>query len=193
MAKKSGDGNKEPDVDPGHDSENNNNPGSNENPGDIKKPDQSVGVTKNPDVLSQKQDTNQNKVKKDVTVGSVFWKNNIKYQITSLKKGKTAVKIVGNRYRKKQLRIPSKISYQGKAYQVTAIGSKAFKKNKYIKKITVSSSVGRIDSQAFANMKKCTQVIFGKNVRILGKKVCYKNTSLKKVLFQSPKIKKAGK
>lgn len=158
---------------------------------------QSADLIENPDILSQKQspgqEISQNKAGEMAKPGKVFWKNKLKYKITSVKKGKMAVKVVGNRYRKKQLRIPSKVSYQGKSFRVTVIGKNSFRGNRYIKRLQVPSTVHTVGAQAFARMKKLTQISFGKNLRILGKRACYKDCSLKKVKIKSRKLTKVGK
>jgi len=164
---------------------------------DSKNPGQPAGTGKNPDILSQKQKTgqkiSQKKAGEMAKKGKVFWKNKLRYKITSVKKGKAAVKVVGNRYRKKQLRVPSKVSYQGKSFRVTVIGRKSFQGNRYIKKLQVPSTVHTVGTQAFARMKKLTYISFGKNLKILGKRACYKDCSLKKVKMKSHKLKKMGK
>lgn len=146
----------------------------------------------NSGIISQKQNSNQASQKK-AGVGTVFWKNHVKYQILSAGKGNRRVKIIGNRYRKKQLRIPARISYQGKRYRVTIIGKRSFQKNQYIKKIILPSTVTVIETKAFATMKKLSQVTIGRSVKVIGNKAFYKDISLKKIKNVSSKIKKIGK
>lgn len=147
----------------------------------------------NQGILSQIRNSNQAPQKKAGKVGTVFWKNHMKYQILSSGKGNRRVKIAGNRCRKKQLRIPARVSYQGKNYRVTVIGKKAFHKNQFIKKIVLPSTVISIETKAFSSMKKLSQVTIGKNVKVIGNKVFYKDISLRKIKNTSPKIRKIGK
>ena len=133
------------------------------------------------------------KTGKTAKVGTIFWKGKIKYKITSCKKGKLSVMVVGNRYKNKSLRIPSKISYQRKTYQVTVIGGKAFRGNKHIKRITAPSSVHTVGKQAFAHMKKLNRLTFGRQLKKLGKQACYGDTSLKTVTIKSVFKIKVGK
>lgn len=160
-------------------------------------PGQSGGLVKNPDILSQKRNPSQSLIQKKaegkVKIGRIFWKNKLKYKITSLKKGKVTVKVVGNRYKKKQLRIPSKVSYQGKKFRVTVVGKKAFRGNKYIRKMRVPSTVHTVGTQAFAHMKKLTHLAFGRNLKSLGGKACYQDASLRKVKINSHKLKRMGR
>ncbi|MCI8339713.1 MAG: leucine-rich repeat protein [Lachnospiraceae bacterium] len=160
-------------------------------------PGQSGGLVKNPDILSQKknpsQGLTQKKAGEKAKIGKTFWKNRLKYKITSLKKGKAAAKVVGNRYRKKQLRIPARVSYGGKKFRVTAIGKKAFRGNSHIRKMSAPSTVYTVEAQAFARMKKLTSLAFGKKLKILGQKACYGDASLRKVKINSQKLKKMGK
>ena len=160
-----------------------------------KKPDQPADIKNNPGILSQKQDPNKKDIQGETEMksGTVFWKNSIRYKIVSVKNGKYTVKVIGNRCRKKKLQIPSKVCYQGRSFRVTVIGKKAFQKNKKIRKIVIPSTVCTVETKAFANMKRLTQISFGRNVKKLGRKVCCKDVSLKKAVFKAGKIKYAGK
>lgn len=186
-------------VQPGGSEEDNKKP--QEQPGstgaDDNNSDLPSSMNTNQKILSSEEKPNSSAAKKKVgqaaKVGTVFWKGKLKYQIISCKKGKMSVKAVGNRYRKKQLQIPSKISYQTKTYQVTAIGGKAFKGNRYIRKIAVPSSVHTIGKQAFAHMKKLNRITFGRHLKKLGKQACYGDTSLKSVTIKSLSKIKVGK
>lgn len=179
-----GSGDKEPGQ-PGNGNQNAANPG------------QSGALVKNPGILSQKQNPSQGLAQKKAgekaKLGKKFWKNKLKYKITSMKKGKTSVKVVGNRYRKKQLRIPSKVTYGGKKFRVTVVGKRAFRGNKHIRKMRVPSTVHTVGTQAFARMKKLTHLTFGKGLKCLRRRACYRDASLRKVKINSRKLKRMGK
>lgn len=64
---------------------------------------------------------------------------------------------------KAKVTIPSTVTYQGRKYQVTSIGTKAFKNNKKLKKVVIPSTVRKIGKQAFINCKKLKSIIIKTN------------------------------
>lgn len=117
---------------------------------------------------------------------------------------------------KKSITIPKTITYKGKAYVVTkigtdcfknktklqtitikanttSIGTRAFKGCTALKKVTIPSSVTSIGKNAFEGCKALTSVTIGKNVKTIGAKAFYNCKSLKKVTFKGTKLKTVGK
>lgn len=64
---------------------------------------------------------------------------------------------------KAKVTIPSTVTYQGRKYQVTSIGAKAFKNNKKLKKVVIPSTVRKIGKQAFINCKKLKSITIKTN------------------------------
>ena len=64
---------------------------------------------------------------------------------------------------KAKVTIPSTVTYQGRKYQVTSIGTKAFKNNKKLKKVVIPSTVRKIGKQAFINCKKLKSITIKTN------------------------------
>lgn len=108
---------------------------------------------------------------KTLAKGTVFTVGNLKYKVTDIKAGKTAVAVQGPKSRKaKSLTIPAKVSKDGVSYAVTSVGDNAFKKCKKLKKITI-----------------------GKNVVSIGKNAFRGDKALKKITVKTTKLKKVGK
>ena len=122
-----------------------------------------------------------------------FWKNNLKYRVTSQNGGKQTVKIIDEKINKKTFVIPGTVTYKGVKYYVTGIGKKAFYKNKKIKTLTISNTVRHIEVMAFSKMKKLQKVTIGKEVCRIDAKGFANNPKLQKVIIRSSKVKKAGK
>ncbi len=102
--------------------------------------------------------------------GSLKKSGKIWYKILSSKKGsQTAEAVKPVKKSDKKIKIPDTIKINGYTYQVTSIGSKAFR-----------------------NHKKLTQVIIGKNITKIGKQAFYGCSNLKKVQIKSVKLKKVG-
>jgi hypothetical protein len=89
--------------------------------------------------------------------------------ITYKLKGKkvTAIKSVSNL---KTAKIPATIKIDGKSYKVTAIGKKAFKSRKKLKKVTIGKNVTSIGTSAFENCTALTAISIPKNVTSIGAK-----------------------
>lgn len=78
-------------------------------------------------------------------------KTNAVYKVT----GTLVVQYVKPLNKKRSiLTIPDQVTLNQCNYKVTSIGAKAFKNNKYLKKITVGKNIKTIGSQAFYNCKK---------------------------------------
>ena len=69
--------------------------------------------------------------------------------------------------------IPDSVNLNGANYKVTSVGTKAFKNNKYLKKLTVGNNVVQIKSCAFYKCTKLNTVKIGKAVQYIGKQSFY--------------------
>lgn len=85
--------------------------------------------------------------------------------------------------------IPATVKINGYSFKVTAIGSKAFYKNKKLKKVTVGNYVAKIGASAFAANGKLTAVSLGTGITTIDSKAFYKDAKLKTVNIKSKKLK----
>ncbi len=103
------------------------------------------------------------------------------YKITKVtgKRGNVTLVHVRTKYRKnlKKATVKANVKYKGYSFKVTAIGKKAFKKCKKLKKVTIGKNVKTIKAKAFAS---CVKV---KTITIKGSKLkkVAKNAFQKKV------------
>lgn len=81
------------------------------------------------------------------------------YKIT----GSNTVEYTKAASNKAKVTIPSTVTYQGRKYQVTSIGAKAFRNSKKLKKVVIPSTVRKIGKQAFANCKKLKSITIKTN------------------------------
>lgn len=81
------------------------------------------------------------------------------YKVT----GSNTVEYKKSASNKTKVTIPSTVIYQGKKYQVTSIGAKAFRNSKKLKTVVIPSTVKRIGKQAFANCKKLKSITIKTN------------------------------
>ena len=79
------------------------------------------------------------------------------------------------------VKIPDIVLIDGIVYKVIAIEKDAFKKNKYVKTVTIGKNVTTIGANAFCNCTKLENVKFGSNVTTIGEKAFYKCTALRKI------------
>lgn len=89
--------------------------------------------------------------------------------------------------------IPGTVTINGKLYQVTKVGKKAFKGMKKLKKVKVGNYVKNIQSEAFAKCPKLQNIQFGTGLVSIGKKVLYQDKGLCEIFFKGTKLKKIGK
>ena len=93
---------------------------------------------------------------KNVTVGTVFVKANIKYTVITA--GEVCVSGVTNKKLKNAV-IRDYVLYNGIRYKVTAVGNGAFKGYKSLKKISLGSNITTIGKKAFAGCKQLKNII----------------------------------
>ena len=114
--------------------------------------------------------------------------NGLKYRIS----GKRSLTCIGAGKKKKTIKIPAKVNYQGQTYLVTKIGTKAFYKNKKLECIEIGKNVKKIEAGAFEKCSRLKKVTFGKNVRQIGTKAFYKDRRIIQLKFNGGKLAKVG-
>ena len=120
------------------------------------------------------------------------------YKVT--KAGSTNGKIIGEvklvklkNKKLKSVKVANVVTINKVKYKVTAIGNKAFKKNKNITKVVIGKNVKTIGNSAFEGCKKLKLVnIKSKKLTKIGKKAFAKCKKLKKIIIKSTKLKKIG-
>ena len=117
-------------------------------------------------------------------VGQKITKKKVKYQISgnTSKSGYTA-KVIGLKSKKlKKATIVKTIKYNGRKYQVTEIGSKAFGGCKKLKKITIKPKKLYARNSTFKKLSKKLKIIVPKNTKQFYKKMikCRKISQAKK-------------
>lgn len=118
------------------------------------------------------------------------------YKVISVTKNQTGtVQIFGFAKGKKAatVTIPSAIMINGKKFKVTSVASKAFLKNKTVKKVVIGNNVKVVGTKAFYNAKKLHTITIGKNVTTIKSQAFGKLPKLKKVVVRSKKLKKLKK
>lgn len=84
--------------------------------------------------------------------------------------------------------IPAKVKVDGVSYKVTSIADNAFKNNKKITKVVISSNIVTIGKNAFAKCTNITSIVIGKNVTKIEKNAFYGCRKLKKITIKSEKL-----
>lgn len=126
-----------------------------------------------------------------VQPGDTTTVNNATYEITSADTRLRTVTLTGIPDESKTYSVPSGVTINGRYYQVTAIGDKAFSGNKRLTKITIGRNVRTIGKQAFYKCKNLkTIVIKSDSLTSIGSKAI-KNIN-KKAKITCPKKKKAA-
>lgn len=126
-----------------------------------------------------------------VKKGKVYKVGNYKYKITNAStNGKGTVMLTGVTKKRAKVIIKGTAKIGGKSFKITAIGDKAFRKNKTIKKLIIPSSITRIGKQAFYGCSKL------KSITINSLKLKSKNIGIKafkginkKAVIKVPKTK----
>lgn len=115
---------------------------------------------------------------------------NVKYRIHT----KNSVTVTGVKNKKiTKLRIPDTVTIDGRLYKVVKIEKKAFKKKKKLKTAIIGNYVKEIGNESFSQCKNLKKIQFGTGLKVLGKKVLYKDKKLKKIIFKGKKLRKIGK
>ena len=120
-----------------------------------------------------------------VYVGMTYTAGNFIYQITSIDTATLGQsKVIGVVAAKKnkitKITIPDRADCKGYRLNVTAVGDKAFKSMKKLKKVTFGSNVKVIGKNAFSNCKKLNKISF-KNITTIGNNAFAGCKALKKL------------
>ena len=114
-------------------------------------------------------------------VGKTFTHKNIKYKITKYGKDSNTVMVTGTKKKLSSVNIPAAVKYKGVTYKVTAIGKKAFKGMKTLKKVTIGKNVKSIGAKAFSGCRSLKLVkIKSKALKKAGKNVFGKQAVVKR-------------
>lgn len=134
-----------------------------EDPGDEPSviPPENSGQPQNPSTQPSQQTPSTSTASPAPAIGATLVASDKKtvYKVT----GSNTVEYKKAGSNKAKVTIPSTVTYQGRKYQVTSIGTKAFKNNKKLKKVVIPSTVRKIGKQAFINCKKLKSIIIKTN------------------------------
>ena len=133
-----------------------------------------------------------------VYVGMTYTAGNFIYQITSIDTATLGQsKVIGVVAAKKnkitKVTIPDRADCKGYGLNVTAVGDKAFKSMKKLKKVTFGSNVKVIGKNAFKKCSKLKTVVIGKAVKTISSKAFIGDNKIKKITFKGKKLKTVNK
>ena len=133
-----------------------------------------------------------------VYVGMTYTAGNFIYQITSIDTATLGQsKVIGVVAAKKnkitKVTIPDRADCKGYGLNVTAVGDKAFKSMKKLKKVTIGNKVTVIEKNAFKKCSKLKTVVIGKAVKTISSKAFIGDNKIKKITFKGKKLKTVKK
>ena len=133
-----------------------------------------------------------------VYVGMTYTSGNFIYQITSIDTATLGQsKVIGVVAAKKnkitKITIPDRADCKGYRLNVTAVGDKAFKSMKKLKKVTIGNKVTVIGKNAFKKCSKLKTVVIGKAVKTISSKAFIGDNKIKKITFKGDKLKTVKK
>ncbi len=133
-----------------------------------------------------------------VYVGMTYTAGNFIYQITSIDTATLGQsKVIGVVAAKKnkitKVTIPDRADCKGYRLNVTAVGDKAFKSMKKLKKVTIGNKVTVIGKNAFKKCSKLKTVVIGKAVKTISSKAFTGDNKIKKITFKGKKLKTVKK
>lgn len=133
-----------------------------------------------------------------VYVGMTYTAGNLIYQITSIDTATLGQsKVIGVVAAKKnkitKITIPDRADCKGYGLNVTAVGDKAFKSMKKLKKVTIGNKVTVIEKNAFKKCSKLKTVVIGKAVKTISSKAFIGDNKIKKITFKGDKLKTVKK
>ena len=133
-----------------------------------------------------------------VYVGMTYTAGNFIYQITSIDTATLGQsKVIGVVAAKKnkitKITIPDRADCKGYGLNVTAVGDKAFKSMKKLKKVTIGNKVTVIGKNAFKKCSKLETVVIGKAVKTISSKAFIGDNKIKKITFKGKKLKTVNK
>ena len=104
---------------------------------------------------------------------STYTIDGMKYKVTNAKTdGKGTVELVSipSNSKKTTITVPSTIKISGKTFRVSSIGSKAFRKNTYVKKVVLGKYITKIGQESFYGCKQLKTIeIKSTNLKSVGK------------------------
>ncbi len=121
-------------------------------------------------------------------IGRQITQKGLKYKIS----GKNTVVCTGTKSRKKTIRIPSQIRYQGRIFRVMSIGAKAFYKDKKLSCVEMGKNVDQIGKSAFEQCSNLKKIIFGENIMTIAPRAFYKDRKIATMLFKGKQLEKVG-
>ena len=125
-------------------------------------------------------DSNHNTAAATLKKGDTFSNGKYRYRITKVSGKKGNVTVIGLTNKKTStISLPNTVKKNGYTFTVTAIGSKAFKNNPYIKKVTTNKALKTIGQEAFYKCTSLTNVKISSGVTTIGKKAFYGCKKLK--------------
>lgn len=128
------------------------------------------------------QDNNNQPATAALKKGDTFYNGKYRYRITKVSGKKGNVTVIGLKNKKTStISVPSSVKQKGYTFTVNAIGSKAFKNNRYIKKVTTGKSLRTIGAEAFYKCTSLTTLKISTGVTTIGKKAFYGCTKLKNI------------
>ena len=115
----------------------------------------------------------------DFVVGSIY------YNITDAEKAEVEVTYETTSYNSYSgyVAIPSEVEYNNIAYQVTAIGNRAFYKCTSLDSVSMESSINKIDEYAFRQCTSLASIGLSMNVDTIGEYAFYYCSALTQVLL----------
>ena len=133
-----------------------------------------------------------------VYVGMTYTAGNFIYQITSidtatLGQSKVIGVVAAKKNKIKKVTIPDRADCKGYRLNVTAVGDKAFKSMKKLKKVTIGNKVTVIGENAFKKCSKLKTVVIGKAVKTISSKAFIGDNKIKKITFKGKKLKTVKK
>ena len=133
-----------------------------------------------------------------VYVGMTYTAGNFIYQITSidtetLGQSKVIGVVAAKKNKITKITIPDRADCKGYGLNVTAVGDKAFKSMKKLKKVTIGNKVTVIGKNAFKKCSKLKTVVIGKAVKTISSKAFIGDTKIKKITFKGKKLKTVKK
>ena len=133
-----------------------------------------------------------------VYVGMTYTAGNLIYQITSIDtatvgQSKVIGVVAAKKNKIKKVTIPDRADCKGYGLNVTAVGDKAFKSMKKLKKVTIGNKVTVIEKNAFKKCSKLKTVVIGKAVKTISSKAFIGDNKIKKITFKGDKLKTVKK
>lgn len=127
--------------------------------------------------------------KKNSVVGTMLTRQGISYQIT----GKNTAVCIGAASPKKKVTVAASITYKGKSYLVTELGTKAFYMDKTLEYLNLGKNVKKIRRSALERCTQLKRVTFGRNLTTIEKRAFYKDKNLIRLIFDGEKLRTVGK